>query len=403
MTSPLDSLPTVGGNFGTWGNVLNAYLQNAIPWVTPEQFGTTGQNADGAIINRAIQALQSTGQAGVIVLQQPYDLEQSVVVAGAPPVHFVFQNGAMNRNQIAVPTFLGGRLRPALGANPLNLIQGLLSIGTPGAPQTNPNATLLYNPTMSGRDKSGNNFAGLTGLSIQDCCDTAIIRPQFANFDPAGTGVGIFVQGSASVAAAGTDIIGGVHQNSANGLVIDGIGATDYRLIGGLFRTCPQAMSLGPTGGGGGGQVSDNHYVHGAAVGGNFAIAVGGGGADVNIHHNYFDTYGTAIPVQITPRNVAMLGNHFLASGNCAGPLVTYAAATARLTFCENWADANGSGMTALLKYTGLAGAPPAGVVVGNFVYNHTGALIGTIIDNANVAVPATNTASTYVQGNVRE
>src|SRR6266567_4394387 len=138
------------------------------------EFGPNGAGHDAQAIQAAVAASQAYAgptAAGTIVLSQQYVLEAPVVVPPGPPVHFWFANGAMNR-QVNPPTFTGASLQPANGYAG----SALLTIGSAGNPNTNPNGTMLINPTLNGASPNGTLVANLIGLLINDTSDVILDR-----------------------------------------------------------------------------------------------------------------------------------------------------------------------------------------------------------------------------------
>lgn len=368
----------------------------------PESYGQVGTGSDGALINTCIFLAQQ-GQTGVVWLSQRYALEQPIFVPPGPPVTFVFTGSLLNRN-VAPPVFSGACIVPG-PLFPANT--PLVIVGSAGNVATNPHGTLFLNPRLSGvinsGSQAGNLLTGCTGIQINDTIDVHLIEPGIANFDRTGaTGTAVALTSSGSQTTVGFQIYGGIISTCFRGIYGDGTGFTDYRLIGTLYHSNTQGITVGPTAGGGGGQITSNHLVYAAAPSGTYQYQNGSSAGDYTICDNYFDKNGISAAAVLGNAKGIFSNNHFLADANCTGPLVTLSTASQEMCFRGNQCNGNGSSMTALFKLlAGTGGAPTAGVYDGNMVYGTAASLIAPFIDKNNTAVPATNTATTYVAGNV--
>lgn len=366
-------------------------------WWQPEDFGTIGIGEDGALINAAIQHAQGNG-GGMVCLPNSYVIEQSVVVPSGAPIIFLF-TGGFNR-QSSPGSFFGGNIRPA---NNFPTNTPLFVVGTSGNATTNPNGTKFFNLKLNGQSPNGTNITGCVGLQINDTSDVHLIEPDLSNFDRTGaTGTAINGTSTATGSCAGFTIYGGIISTSWRGLYLDGTGFTDGRIINLLEHQNTQGITLGPTAGGGGFQISNCHFVYVGAPAAAWRFSNGAQAGDYVINGNYFDQSGSGQHCKLANAKGAFTDNHFLPAASANGALVTVSTASQELNFSDNHANANGSSMTSLLQTTAHAGAPTEGVYIGNSVYGSPGgSFVGVLIDSAATVIPATSTATTYVQGNV--
>jgi hypothetical protein len=364
---------------------------------SPENYGRIGAGADAAAINAAVAAARAAG-GGVVVLSQPYAIESTISVTTGPAVHF-WCLGAGNR-QVNPDTLTGGHVRPANGF-PANT--PLFSIGRASQPAGNPCGTTFWMPRACGRSPDGTAIGGCTGIRITDTADVHLVEPFLADFDRSGaSGTAVWLTAATAGHGVGFCVTGGVISSSWRGIYGDGAGVTDLRLSGLLEHSNTLGITLGPTAGGGGLQMSNCHLVYASAPAGACRLSLGPSAGDFVITGNYFDKNGQSPAVALATARGKFTDNHFLADALCNGPIVTVATASQSLTFRGNDCRANNSSMTALLQLLkGAGGAPANGVYDGNNVYGTHPALIAPLIDKNAAAIPPTSTATTYVAGNV--
>lgn len=362
----------------------------------PENYGLVGAGKDAATIQAAINAAQ-TGGGGTVVFSQTYTLEKGLTVASNPVVNFMGTGGG-NR-QVFQDTFTGGFLQPS-NSFPSNT--PLISLGTDGSPTTNPNGTTFWGVCLSGLQPNGTNTTGCTGVSIDDVTDVHFTGCFFADFDRPGlSGTCISLTSSGAGNCLGFEAHGNIFSASWRGVYGDTAGVTDMRIVGGLFHSCTQGVTFGATTGGGGCQIYATHFVYSGVASAAYALKLGSQSGDYNIQGCYFDKTGNNVQVQLASAKGLFCNNHFLVDSTLTSQPVQITTASLETMFCNNHCNANGSSMTALLKTTASAGAPSNGVYSGNNVYGTHASLVSTLIDSANSALPATNTATCYVAGNV--
>lgn len=379
------------------GAILSPVIFTLGPGTTaPEDHGIIGVGKDAAAIQAAINAIQAAG-GGMVVLSQSYTLEAGLTVATGAPVTF-FGTGAGNR-QVFQDTFTGGYLRPS-NSFPSNT--PLISLGTSGAPTTNPNGTTFWGVCMSGLQPNGTNTTGCTGIAITDTSDVHLIGCFLADFDrPGTTGTCVSLTSSGAGNCLGFESHSSIFSASWRGVYGDTAGVTDIRIIGGLFHSNTQGCTFGATAGGGGVQIYSAHFVYAGVASAAYALKLGSQAGDYNIQGCYFDKNGNNVAVQLANAKGLFCNNHFLVDSTLSSQPVNITTASLETVFCNNHCNSNGSSMTALLKTTASSGAPSNGVYTGNNVYGTPASLVSTLIDSANSAIPATNTSSTYVAGNV--
>jgi Right handed beta helix region len=196
-------------------------------------------------------------------------------------------------------------------------------------------------------------------------------------------------------------VTGGIISASWRGVYGDGAGVTDLRISGLLEHSNTYGITLGPSAGGGGLQLSHCHLVYASAPRGAYRLGLGQAAGDFTVIGNYFDKNGPSPAVVLATSKGKISDNHFLADALCDGPMVTVSTASQNLTFRGNDCRANGSPMTALLQLFGGGGPPANGVYEGNNVYGSHPDLIAPLIDRHGAPIRPTSTATTYVAGNV--
>jgi hypothetical protein len=363
----------------------------------PELYGPIGIGRDAAAINAAVAAARGDG-GGMVVLSQPYAIEETISVPTGPAVNF-WCTGAGNR-RVNPKLLTGGHVRPATG---FPADTPLFSIGTESEPGRNPCGTTFLTPRMSGLTANGAPVRGCTGILVTDTADVHLIEPFLASFDRMGaSGTAVRLASAMPGHGVGFCVTGGIISASWRGIYGDGAGVTDLRISGLLEHSNTYGITLGPSTGGGGLQLSHCHLVYASAPPGAYRLGLGKAAGDFTVVGNYFDKNGPSPAVALATSRGKISDNHFLADAVCDGPMVTVSAASQNLTFRGNDCRANGSAMTALLQLLGGEGGPPAnGVYEGNNVYGSHRDLIAPLIDKNAAPIRPTSTATTYVAGNV--
>jgi len=376
------------------GNVIVATSSSAGKWLPPwgarpEAFGTiTGTSGDQAAINSAISAISGGFAMGPLVITQKCAVDSTVTIL--PGVNVVM-TGQGNR-QVFPDTFTGGYICPS-SSFPTGSATPLVAIGTASAPTTNPNGTTLEGLCLSGLvGGSGSTYAAnCIGLLVTDTADVHVTNAFLGDFDrPGSTGTAIKLSSSSSGNGVGFGLHHSVISASYQGLYADGAGVTDLRMSNNLWHSCTKQVTLGPTAGGGGFQVVNDHFTYTGMPSGGFHLQTGSQAGDFTITGNYFDQAGNTVCVQLGNDKGSFQDNHFLAtSTSTAASLVSVTvSAPAELIFCGNHCNANGSSITALLKTTAHSGIPSGGLWLNNTVYGTAASLIAPLIDSANAAIP---------------
>jgi len=363
----------------------------------PELYGPIGIGRDAAAVNAAVAAARGDG-GGMVVLSQPYAIEETISVPAGPAVNF-WCTGAGNR-RVNPKLLTGGHVRPASG---FPAGAPLFSIGTESEPSRNPCGTTFLTPRMSGLTGNGTPVRGCTGILVTDTADVHLIEPFLASFDRKGSsGTAVRLASALPGHGVGFCVTGGIISASWRGVYGDGAGVTDLRISGLLEHSNTYGITLGPSAGGGGLQLSHCHLVYASAPPGAYRLGLGKAAGDFTVVGNYFDKNGPSPAVVLATSRGKISDNHFLADAVCHGPMVTVSTASQNLTFRGNDCRANGSPMTALLQLLGGDGGPPTnGVYEGNNVYGSHPDLIAPLIDKLAAPIGPTSTATTYIAGNV--
>ena len=367
----------------------------------PEWFGTiSGTSGDEVAINAAIAAVAAgaAGCPGPVVITQPCGISNTIT---AQPGVNLAATGQGNR-QVFPDTFKGGYIFPSPSFSTAGV--PLITIGTSGAPTTNPCGIRLDGICLSGLLASGSSLANAIGMLVTDTADVHLIGCFLAGFDRAG---GTGTCGSVSSATAGNgvglNLQNCVISSSWRGVYTTGAGVTDMRYSGNLWHSNTLGLTLGASNlGGGGGQITNDHFTYSGMPSSGYHLSIGSQAGDFAFSNNYFDQAGSAIPVQLASAKGLFNGNHFLAtSTSTAATLVKLStSASQELTFCNNNCNGNGSSITSLFQTTAHSGAPTGGVYTGNTVYGGAASLIAVLIDSAGTAIAAASTSSLYVAGN---
>lgn len=367
--------------------------------IRPSDYGapTDGTSPASTGINAAIQAISSGTANGILFIDRPYALDAPLVVL--PGVRLL---GTANGNRQNYPnTFTGGYLFPH-GTFPQNT--AMIQVGTSGNFTTNPCSVTFEGIGVSGMTADNQLVTGCAGLSAIDTADVHILNCFFANFDRSGgTGTAIAITATATNNGVGFEMSMSMLSNCYNGLILDGVGATDARISDNLFHSNTKGLSLGPTAGGGGCQLINNHYAYPSMPSVGFHLYVGVQAGDYIITNEYFDKAGSAVCVQLASAKGKFSGNHFLAdpTSTVTGLVKLSTGGSQQITFTNNQCNANGSSIQSLLWTSAHAGLPTGGVYAMNTVYGTATSLLGVVIDSAQAALAAADSASLYVQGNV--
>ena len=375
-----------------FGNVAWA----AASGTRPENYGTIGTGHDGAAINAAISAVHAGTAPGPVLLTQAYNLEQQVVLLTGVNL----QGTGQGNRQVFPDTFLGGVLQPATG---FPASTALVSVGTASAPTTNPCGARIQGVGFSGMTAASALISGCTGLLVTDTADVHVLDSFFANFDRTGaTGTCISLASASAGNGTGFQMHNTVLSSSWQGIAGDGAGVTDLRISNNLFHSNTEGLTLGATAGGGGAQLSNNHYTYTGMPSTGWHLSLGAQSGDFMACNEYFDQGGSARVVQLATAKGIMSGCHFLAtSTSTAVSLIKLStSASQELTLASNNCNANGSSITALFQTSAHAGAPTGGIYTGNAVYGTAASLVAVLIDSASSAIAAASTSSLYVAGN---
>ena len=395
------------------GEALIATSTTAATWTgvfgtRPEWFGTiSGTSGDEVAINAAIQAVKNgaAGCPGPVVISQPCAVSNPV--AAATGVNLA-GTGQGNRQVGPPDTFAGGCIFPSTSfpAGTALIEIGVTNTGTQY--QTNPNGICLFGLCLSGYCIGNSSYtAQCTGVLVTDTTDVHLDQCFIANMDRADGVTGGYCVYATSASAGdgyGLEVTNSVLSTSAYGIYMTGAGVTDSRIRANLLHSNTYGMTVGGSNlGGGGGQLSGNHYTYSGQPSGGYHLLMGSQAGGSVVNGEYFDNGGTAsIVVQLVTAKIVMSNNTFLANSGCtATSLVKLETASQEIVFNSNSLNANSSDLVSLLQTSAHAGTPTGGVFANNVAFGTTGDFVGVLIDSASAAITATTTGAVSISGNV--
>jgi Repeat of unknown function (DUF5907) len=401
------------------GQALIATSSSAATWegvfgTRPEMFGTIGGTTDGAIINAAIAAVNAGSAPGPVVLTGVYSIEETITVL--PGVN-LWGSGQGNRGGGIFPdTFTGGYIRPSTSF-PTNT--PLITIGstatTSAGAAANPCGASLIGVCLSGLTSADVNVADCVGVLVTDTADVHLIDCFLANFDrPGGTGTCVKLTSADAGNGYGFCATNCIFSASYQGVYGDGAGVTDMRYQGNLWHSCTQMLTLGPTAGGGGAQITNDHFTYTGSPSGSYGISLGSQAGDFMISNVYVDKFGSGVvPVQLATAKGIMNGVHFLSSStNTAASLVSLSTASQEIVFSNCQVNANSSALVSLLQLTSSGigttsptGGPAGGVYANNLAFGTTGSFAGLFTNYTGAAIGnntyTSGSSTASVTGNV--
>jgi hypothetical protein len=384
------------GTAGTWKGIFGT---------RPEWFGTiSGTSGDEVAINAAITAVANgaSGCPGPVVISQPCGISNPVVAKVGVNMAATGQGNRLNFPD----TFTGGYIFPSstFSTSGSPLIQIGTTVGNGGNPLTNPCGIRLDGICLSGLNLSSVNTANLLGIQINDTADVHMIGCFLAGFDRTGsTGTAVQINSATAGNGVGFNLQNSVISDSYQGVYTSGAGVTDMRYACNLWHSCTAQLTLGGSNlGGGGAQITNDHFTYTGMPSGGYHISIGSQGGDFMVSNCYFDQAGTSVPVQLASAKGLFNSNHFLAAAasTSTGLVKLTTSGSQELTFCSNDCNGNGSGIKSLLWTSAHSGTPTGGIYVGNGIYGTATSVIGVLVDSGPTAIAAASTSSVYVAGN---
>src|ERR1035438_8855992 len=126
-----------------------------------------------------------------------------------------------------------------------------------------------------------------------------------------------------------------------------------------LFRS-NYGITVGPTAGGGGFQLTNNHHVYTAAPSGGYHLSMGSQSGDYMIVGDYFDKGGAAnVVVVLATAKGVFANNHFLPNGSStAVTAVKLTTLSHEMVLTSNQLNGNASSIQSLFQTSAHAGTP---------------------------------------------
>jgi hypothetical protein len=385
----------------------------------PEWFASiTGTSGDQAAINAAISAVQNgkPGCPGPVVITQPCAIDSTLTL---PSGVNLAGTGQGNRGGNVYPdTFLGGVIGPsaAFSAGTSGSPHALIVIGSTAGSNTaaaaNPCGVHITGLNLSGLTPASASPAYCAGIFATDTADVHLIDCFLANFDrTGGTGTGVYLYSATAGYGYGFCATNCIFSASFQGVYGDGAGITDQRYQNNLWHSCTQCLTLGPNAGGGGAQVTNDHYTFPTFTGTastSWAISLGSQAGDYMISNTYVDKFASGVvPVQLATAKGIVNGVHFLSNGtNTAASLVSLSTASQEIVFANCQVNANSSNLGALLQLTNTGLTNPAGgIYANNLAFGTTGLFNGLIVNHAGTPIAngtyTSGSSTASVSGNV--
>jgi hypothetical protein len=324
-------------------------------------------------------------------------------------VSILGSTGVFDRNGLVASahSFQGTVIAPTSGLSSMDIEEGAgTTTRTPvilcgytnngaGQSETNPHGATIAGLSIDMRRKTT-----AQGIVIGDSQFVYVHNVSIANArGTGGVGIEVISTNAPDNGAHGIHISNSFIANCTRGLSANGSGATDSFLTGCRIVQCVDySVVVGESGGGGGWQISNNHFTTGSTdqnAGDPQGHVYYSGGPGM-VSTNYFDTTGGRCIYGDTAL-LLVTGNYFKCSGTRVAPI--YLSGNARRGSITGNSMQAGASTKALVQVSATTGDTYRPIVTGNVIGDGgNSALVAAVIDNSGNAVAESDTAATVAR-----